>query len=323
MAAPDIHDKGHAHADHVPAPADGHTARHAGGHARPVAPHHRRRSRPIVKGQDLTRWTDFYHGVLTAPWWAFFLGLAAFFVGLNAIFALFYVADPHGISNARAGSYWDALFFSIQTIGSVSSTMQAQSAYVRIVASVETFAGIVELALVTGVIFARFSRPFARIVFSNVAVIVPFEGVPTLMLRAANQRGNLVLDASASVTLARQVTTAEGTTMRRFEELKLVRARSPLFALSWTMMHPIDRTSPLYGATHDTFYDQQMEIIVLLSGMDETLSQTIYARHAYSPEDIVFGRRFVDVLHRHASGRMEVDLHRFHDTEPWKSKNAP
>ncbi len=319
MTAPDIHDKGHAghaHGSHAHAESrDGHSRARAA--ARP------KRRRPIVKGQDSTRWKDLYHGVLTAPWWAFFLGLAGCFIGLNAIFALAYVADPHGIANARPGSYWDAFLFSVQTIGSLNSTMLARSTYANVVVSIEAFVSIVNLALVTGVVFARFSRPFARIVFSHVAVIAPFEGVPTLMFRAANQRGNFILDANASVSVARQVTTAEGITMRRFEELKLVRAHSPLFALSWTIMHPIDRTSPLYGATLDTFHDQQIEIIVLLSGMDDTLSQTIYARHVYSPEDIVFGRRFVDVLHRQASGRMEVDLHHFHDTEPWKPKNAP
>jgi len=151
-------------------------------------------------------------------------------------------------------------------------------------------------------------------VFSNVAVIVPFDGIPTLMLRAANQRANMMLDANATVSLARQATTTEGITMRRFEELKLVRSRSPLFSLSWTIMHKIDKSSPLYGATIDTFYDSEMEIIVLLSGTDETLAQLIYARQAYTADDILFDRRFVDVLKPGEMGRMEVDLRRFSDT---------
>lgn len=276
-----------------------------------------RRRKPIVRGQDKSRWTDFYHGVLTMPWWAFFLSLAGFFIALNLIFGLFYLADPRGILNARPGSFWDLFFFSIQTIGSLNSPMLPQSDYARVVMAIEAFCGIVNLALVTGVVFARFSRPFARIVFSNVAVIVPFEGVPTLMFRAANQRGNLILDATASVSVARQVTTAEGITMRRFEELKLHRSRSPLFGLSWTVMHPIDESSPLYGTTVDAFYNQDIDINVLLSGMDETLSQVIYARQAYTADDILFDRRFVDVVTRADNGRFEVNLHRFHDTHPW------
>lgn len=305
--------------------ADGGSRAHDS-HSGHVAPNHpaqalRRPSRvdpkPLVRGQDGTRWKDIYHGVLTAPWGVFFLGLGSLFVGLNAIFAALYLVDPHGLLNARPGSYWDAFFFSVQTIGSLNSPILPKSDYVRAVMSIEAFCGIVNLALVTGVIFARFSRPFSRVLFSNVAAIVPFNGVPTLMFRAANQRANQILDASAVVSVARQVTTAEGITMRRFEELKLVRSRTPLFGLSWTIMHPIDETSPLHGATLETFRDQQMEIIILLSGTDETLSQVIYARHAYSPADILFDRRFVDVLYRSESGRTVVNLHRFHDTEPW------
>ena len=113
--------------------------------------------------------------------------------------------------------------------------------------TVESFTGILIIALFTGIIFARFSRPFARVVFSKVAVVTPFDGVPTLMFRAANQRGNSILDAAVTVSLARNYTTREGVTMRRFQELKLLRSSNPLFALSWTVMHPIDEDSPLYG----------------------------------------------------------------------------
>src|SRR5262249_38920825 len=154
----------------------------------------------------------------------------------------------------------------------------------------------VVLALFTGMIFARFSRPFARVVFSKVAVIAPFDGVPTLMFRTANQRGNQVLDASITVTLARQHTSKEGIVMRRFEELKLVRSRTALFSLSWTIMHVIDETSPLYGLTEQDLMDRQIELIALLSGSDATMAETIYARYSYGPDDLVRDHRFVDVL---------------------------
>lgn len=283
-----------------------------------VRPRRSRRRRPIIRGQDGSQWKDLYHLVLTVPWWGFFLGLFGFFVFLNCIFATFYLLDPHGLLNARPGSFWDAFFFSVQTIGSLNSPLLPQSDYARAVMAFETFCGIVNVALVTGVIFARFSQPFARVIFSNVAVIVPFNGVPTLMFRAANQRGNLILDATATVSLARQVTTAEGITMRRFEELRLVRSRTPLFGLSWTVMHPIDESSPLYGLTPEALCDPDidLDIIVLLSGTDETLSQVVYSRHDYSADDILFNCRFVDVLTRTDNGRTEVNLHRFHDTEP-------
>ncbi len=269
----------------------------------------------IVKGQDVSRYTDFYHIILGAPWWAFFLGLGAVFVGVNAIFAALYVVDRGGIDHARPGNFWDTFIFSAQTIGSINySVMVPQSSYVDTMVIVEAFVGILMIALFTGMMFARFSRPFARVIFSKVAVITPFDGVPTLMFRTANQRGNQVLDASMTLTLARQHVSIEGHVMRRFEELKLVRSRTSLFALSWTIMHRIDESSPLYGVTEDDMYDKQMEIVALLSGADATMAETIYARYSYTPDDIRRDHRFVDVLSLTPKGVRMVDLTRFHDT---------
>jgi inward rectifier potassium channel len=271
----------------------------------------------VVKGQDVSRYTDIYHAVLRAPWWLFFLGLAGVFISVNAVFAFAYVIDRGGIEHARPGNFWDAFIFSAQTIGSINySVMVPKSNYANILVIVEAFTGYIVLALFTGMIFARFSRPFARVVFSRVAVIAPFDGVPTLMFRAANQRGNQVLDASIRVTLARQHTTSEGVIFRRFEELRLVRARTSLFSLSWTIMHPINESSPLYGISDEEMADKQMEIIALLSGADAVMAETIYARYSYGPDDIVRNQRFVDVLSLTPRGQRMVDLTRFHDTCP-------
>jgi inward rectifier potassium channel len=276
----------------------------------------------LVKGQDGTQWTDLYHLTLRAPWSLFFLGLAGLFVTVNAIFAMLYMADPHGLLNARPGNFWDAFVFSVQTFGVQTiasighSPMAPKSVYVDSIVILEAFTGILYLGTVTAVMFARFSRPSSRVLFSKVAVVAPFNGVPTLQFRAANQRGNQVLDASVRVSLARQSRSTEGIVMRRFDELKLTRARTSLFALSWTIMHPINEDSPLYGADSTMLYDDQMEIIVLLSGTDETLADVIYARHAYGPDDLIWGHRFVDVLSMTPQGQRIVDLHKFHDTEP-------
>jgi inward rectifier potassium channel len=252
----------------------------------------------IVKGQDQSRWTDIYHGVLTAPWWLFFLGLLGFFVAVNLIFALLYLADPAGLAHSRHGNFWDVFLFSFETIASINYTgFVPQTTYANIIVSIEGFSGILTTALFTGVLFARFSRPFARIVFSNCAVITQFDGVPTLMFRTANQRGNSILDAEIKLSLAHQQTSREGIVMRRFEDLKPARQRSSLFA------------------TTQMLYDQQIEIIAMLSGVDETLADRVYARHAYGPDDIVWGRRFVDVISLTPQGRRMVDLTRFHDTE--------
>lgn len=277
----------------------------------------------IIKGQDSGRFTDFYHGVLTASWPLFVLQLAGFFLGVNLVFALLYAADRGGIANARPGNYVDAFFFSVQTLGTLGyGVMAPRSLYANLVVTAESFTGILIIALFTGIIFARFSRPFARVVFSKVAVVTPFDGVPTLMFRAANQRGNSILDAHIAVSLARNYTTNEGVSMRRFHELKLLRDSNPLFALSWTVMHPIDQASPLFGLGLAEMIEQDMEIVVMLSGMDETIADHIYTRHSYMAEEILWNRRFVDVISV-AGGRRVVDLNRFHETREHLCENPP
>jgi inward rectifier potassium channel len=273
--------------------------------------------KPLIKGQDGSQWTDAYHLVLTASWPGFFLGLALYYASVNVLFTFLYAADMSGVQSARG--FWDCFLFSVQTMSAASYTViLPRSVYVEIVMSIEAFFGIVNLAIVTGIVFARFSRPYARIVFSNVAVIVPFNGTPTLMFRAANQRANLIYDANVTVSLARQVTTTEGHVMRRFEELPLIRKRTPLFALSWTVMHRIDEASPLHGLDQDALFDMEAELIIMLSGTDETLADLIYARHSYMPEEILPDRRFIDVISVTDTGRRLVDLTRFHDTEPFQ-----
>jgi len=270
----------------------------------------------VVKGQDSGRFMDFYHTLLTVTWPWFFFQLAAAFVVINLAFATLYVIDRNGIANARPGSFADAFFFSVQTLGTLGyGVMAPRTLYANLLVTVESFSGILTIALFTGIIFARFSRPFARVVFSKVAVVAPFDGVPTLMFRAANQRGEAIMDAGVAVTLARQHTTIEGITMRRFQELKLLRANSSLFALSWTIMHPIDQDSPLYGLTPEDMEAQEMEIVVMLNGLDEILADRIYARHAYWADEIVWNRHFVDVISLTPAGERLVDLSRFHETK--------
>jgi inward rectifier potassium channel len=227
------------------------------------------------------------------------------------------MADPHGILNARPGNFWDAFLFSVQTIASIGyGFLSPKSTYANTIVVIEAFVGILNLAIITGVVFARFSRPYARVLFSDVAVITPLDGIPTLMFRAANQRSNQILDANIVVTYAHQETSREGITMRRFQELALVRSRSALFALSWTVMHRVDETSPLYGQTLKSMTENEAELLLLLSGTDETVSDQIFARHSYKPHQIRHGHRFVDILSVTAHGLRLVDLTRFHDTEP-------
>ena len=151
--------------------------------------------------------------------------------------------------------------------------------------------------------------------FSDKAVVTPFEGEPTLIFRAANRRRNLVVEAEVSVNLLRDVTTLEGAAMRRFDEIKVVRARSPLFFLTWTVMHRIDESSPLWGETQASLLAKHAEIVVVMKGIDETFVSTIHARTSYIPEEIVWDRRFADIFLADAAGRRFIDFTRFHQIE--------
>lgn len=188
--------------------------------------------------------------------------------------------------------------------------------YANVVVTVETAVGLMFLALATGMVFARFSRPTARILFSRVAVIGPYNGAPTLSLRLANQRRNQILEAEVDMTLLRDEQTQEGDMIRRFYDLRLARRRSPVFAMTFTVMHPIDRESPLYGVTPAVLAEQNAELVVTVTGLDETMAQPVHARTSYLPDEILCDHRFVDVIGWTEDGSRFIDYRRFHDTVP-------
>ncbi|MGB3136139.1 MAG: ion channel [Nodosilinea sp.] len=262
-------------------------------------------------------WQDLYHHLLKLSWPAFVAVLALSYMAINAAFALAYLAREGSIANAQPGSFLDAFFFSVQTMASIGyGAMYSQTNYANWLVVLESFVGLVLVAMATGLCFARFSLPTARIIFSRCAVVGPYNGVPTLMFRSANQRRNRILEARLWVTLVRDETTAEGEFFRRFYDLPLVRPQTPLFALTWTAMHSIDAQSPLYGETSDSLAATSSEIIVILTGMDETLSQTIHARHSFIAEEILWHHQFLDILGQAADGRRAIDFRNFHRVKP-------
>ena len=243
------------------------------------------------------------------------LGLAAYLL-LNTAFALLYFIDPGGLAGARVGSFGDTFFFSVETIGTIGYGLIApKDLYTNIVMTAENFCGLSFIAVATGVIFARVSRPTARVVFTKNALITLHEGQPTFMFRAANERANRLLEADVTVSITRDIVTAEGKRMRRFEDMKVVRARSPLFALTWTVLHVIDKDSPLYGLTKERVEEEAGNILVLISGMDETFAQRIHARHAYGGADLVWNRHFADVIFEEPEGQWVLDFTRFHNLD--------
>jgi len=273
------------------------------------------RARRAVRGRGLSR-TDIYHSLLTVPWRGFFALLAAAYGLFNVVFALLYLLQDGGIANARSHSFADAFFFSVQTMATIGyGDMHPATLYANILVTIEVLLGLTGFALATGLIFARFSRPTARVIFSDVAVISRYDGLPTLMFRAANQRRNRILEASVNLMLVRNELTAEGQVMRRFYDLKVARRHNPTFVLTWTVMHPIDESSPLRNASAATLRAQEAEIVASISGLDESFVQTIHARKSYRPEDVRWGWRLTDIIGRSADGRLTVDYDRFHDAE--------
>lgn len=279
---------------------------------------------PVLRGVRARRaardrggpWLDIYHWLLAVPWTGFFALLAVAYGLFNVVFGLLYLLQKGSIANAKPHAFADAFFFSVQTMATIGyGDMHPATLYANILVTIEVLLGMTGLALATGLIFARFSRPTARVMFSRVAVVSRHNGVPTLMFRAANQRRNRILEASVSVMLVRNELTAEGRVMRRFYDLAVVRHRNPLFTLTWTVMHPIDDSSPFKSVTVDSMRAQQAEIVASISGLDENYGQTIYARKDYRAEDIHWGRRFVDIIGRAADGRLTVDYGHFHDAE--------
>lgn len=260
---------------------------------------------------------DLYHWLLQLSWPRFLLLGAALYLSANATFALLYLAQPGAIANARPGAFSDAFFFSVETVATIGyGSLYPATFYANCVMTTESTFGLLVLAVATGLVFARFSRPSARVAFSRVAVVAPHNGVPTLSLRLANQRRNQILQAQVDVALLRDEETAEGDTIRRFYDLQLSRRRSPVFALSFTVMHPIDENSPFYGATPTQLTAQNAELVVTVAGVDETIAQPVHARASYTADDIMWGHRFVDVMGWTEDGRRVIDYRRFHDTVP-------
>lgn len=279
----------------------------------------RQRHHGLPVGWQALRHRDLYHWFLTLP----LPGVAALCTGgylaLNLLFAVLYIAQPGSVASARPGSFGDAFFFSVQSIATIGyGNMYPATRYANVLVTIESVTGLLYFALITGLLFTRFSRPIARVQFSRHAVVALYEGTPTLMFRMANERRNQILRAEVTVTLLRFEASPEGIGMWRQHDLALLRGQSSFFGLTWTIFHRLNEASPLWGETADTLAAAGAEIGVLLAGVDEVLSQTVYARHTYDAADIRWGYRFADVLQADTAGGEElvVDMARFHDVEP-------
>lgn len=264
-------------------------------------------------------WTDLYHRSMTVYWPVFFGIAAAIFILLNAIFALiFYLgADPIANASPNLPKILSYFYFSIETLATVGyGDMHPETDYGHLVATVEIFTGMCFLAVMTGLIFARFSRPRARFIFVDHPVVGMHQGLPALMLRVANARNNTISQATARLWLFRLENTAEGHELRRYHELKLERNEHPMFTLSWSIFHRIDPLSPLYGLDAKKLAALDAALALNLSGVDDSSAQHLYARRVYSHRDIRWNHRYRDITSISVDGRLLIDYSVFHEVVP-------
>ena len=260
---------------------------------------------------------DLYHRLMRLTWPRLIGLFVGIFVVFNLLFAVVYRMDPDGLAISgrmvNAPLFWRDFFFSVDTVATIGyGNVYPVSLWANVAGVVEITCGILYFALATGIAFARFSRPTARILFSKALIVREVDGVPMLMLRAANQRHNTIYSAQASLSLLTDEDVG-GVAMRRFVDLPLMRASSPTFSLTWTIMHRIDDASPLARWLVDRDGAGDDALIITLAGTDAVSGQLIHGRWAYAAGDIHWGARFADIIDMTPDGWRTIDYRHFHD----------
>lgn len=272
----------------------------------------RRRGMRFWKSQSL------YHWLLQLTWGQFFLLVAVGYAIANAIFATaYYELGPNTLAGPIADGTWiTAFFFSVHTLATIGyGVISPNTLAADVLVTIEALVGLLGLALTTGILFARFSRPVPQILFSERALMAPYRGGTAFMFRIANQRSSQIVELEARIVLA-MFDGAEGHATRRFSVLSLERQRVTFFPLTWTVVHPVDETSPLFGLKASDLAARGAEFLVLLTGIDETFSQTVHCRSSYRYDEIEWGAKFSDVFdHDQAANDLTVDITRIHAFE--------
>jgi inward rectifier potassium channel len=267
---------------------------------------------------DAWRWRDVYRWLLGLSWPQFAAFVASLYVGLNVLFAALYSFQQNSIAGSTGGHwFFDCFFFSVQTLATVGyGHMYPQTLYGHIVATVEIMSGIFLLAVMTGLIFVRFSRPIARVMFSNSMVIASLNGKPTLMVRIGNENQHSMVEAKFRIMFSRDEPLLEGGDFRHFYVLKLHFDRLTVFPAALTLRHTIDEMSPLFGATPESLESSRVLFIISVVGIDPVIAAAVQTQKDYTWRDIRFGERFVEIYTELGEGRLTVDYGRLHDTEP-------
>jgi inward rectifier potassium channel len=260
-----------------------------------------------------------YHTLLSTTWPRLFAALVCGFLTVNVVFACVYVACGRDAltGGEGLGPASRAFFFSVETVATIGyGNISPTTFLANVVVAIESLVGLLGLAVATGVVFARFSRPVADIRYSTHAVVAPYGGITALMFRVVNGRRNQLMNVQAAVMLSRfEGEPGGGTRQRRFYQLPLERASVAFFALNWTVVHPIDEASPLWGWDHQRLLEAEAEFAVLLSAVDETFSQTVHSRSSYIAEEVLFGHRF-QMMYDELDSEYVLDLDRLSATRP-------
>jgi len=261
--------------------------------------------------------SDHYHRLLLMSWGRLFLLVVAGYVGINVLFALVWMAVPGAVDGCRPYHFGDAFSFSVQTFSTIGyGAMSPVGTFANTIVTLEAILGLIYQALVTGVTFAKFARPTARVLFTEKLCMTEWEGDRVLMLRMGNERGNQVVEARLTLTLLLDEITAEGRHFRKLRELPLVRPATPVFVYTWTAFHVIDESSPLHGLSDEDLVRGNAQILATLVGTDDTFNQMVHARALYDVEDVAWDHHFADILKIRDDGSRYFDYSRFHEVEP-------
>lgn len=271
-------------------------------------------------GLSFFRSLNLYHWLLTISWTSFFLLLALAYLVANLVFAVaFVLCGPEALRGASdpgiASPFLNAFFFSVQTVATIGyGGVRPVGIAANLIVTIEALAGLLGFALATGLLFARFSRPNARIIFSANAIVAPYRGATALEVRIVNARSSQLTNVSATLALSR-LETVDGRPVRRFYDLELERRTVVFFPLHWVIVHPINESSPLFGVTREEFDASDPEVLILLNAIDETTSQPVHVRSSYKHTEVLWNVNFADIFLRSRQRRIGIDVRRLSDVD--------
>ncbi|MEZ0151032.1 MAG: ion channel [Candidatus Reddybacter sp.] len=270
-----------------------------------------------TKGLKSSLMSDFYYRVMLATWPQFFVGAILVYLCINAGFAMIYFLGGDMILNARADSFVDAYIFSFQTSTTIGyGYLLPKNGLTHAIVMVDVFSGLLFVAVLTGLVFARFAKPRARVLFSQQVLITQHRGQTALLVRLANGRKHSsIVNCNVSAVLMMEDRDPESMFERHFIDMHLQRNNVPIFALTWTLVHTIDEQSPLYGLDEAAIESYGTILIITLDGIEDIFAQTVHTNYIYEAKHFIFNKRFANILTRHKDGNRMIDYTRFHDVE--------